>query len=61
MKSLGSLRMGLISATPTGAATALALPAGKGETPRLKDETVTTPTQFHCLSHFVTNIAITHI
>lgn len=39
MKSLGSLRMGLISATLTVAATALAVPAGKGETFRLQDDT----------------------
>ena len=30
--------MGLISATPTGAATALVMPAGKGETLRLQDK-----------------------
>lgn len=36
MKSLGSLRMGLISATPNVAATALVQPAGKGETCRLQ-------------------------
>lgn len=49
MKSLGSLRMGLISETPTVAATALVVPAGKGETCRLEDETPPVPpTQFHC-------------
>lgn len=39
MKSLGSLRMGLISATLTVAAAALALPTGLGETCRLQDKT----------------------
>lgn len=47
MKSLGSLRMGLISATPTAATTAWVVPAGKRETCRPQGRTTAVPlTQF---------------